>query len=287
MPRLLLLTSAASGTPHNDNHLRLPAALRAHGWCVTVLPHHSVELQRGEVRFAGQPAADFDLIWVLGLGSQRSFLDRCQILANLSAERFVNSPAALLQMHGKHAVLPHSPPAWSGHDTEQLLRAAGSGAPGWVVKPAAGSFGRGVRFANDAQQLRDALEIATRNGNYCVVQQRVDTSAGELRLLMLAGEVIGAYRRQATADGRHNLVQGAAAIRAVPTARERQIAQDVAAALRRRGVAFAAVDLATPWLIEANIANPGGLATLAELQPESYADTQARLARALRRLLPG
>jgi len=56
---------------------------------------------------------------------------------------------------------------------------------------------------------------------------------------------------------------------------------ELAGELARRGVNYAGVDLVYPWLIEINVANPGGLATLHELGDIAAA---ARLAQCLQRL---
>jgi glutathione synthase len=41
--------------------------------------------------------------------------------------------------------------------------------------------------------------------------------------------------------------------------------------LQAQGVGFVAVDLAYPWIVEFNLANPGGLATIERLTGEDLA----------------
>jgi hypothetical protein len=59
----------------------------------------------------------------------------------------------------------------------------------------------------------------------------------------------------------------------------------VARALNDWGVRFAAIDMAFPYLIEVNIANPGGLATLASLDGGKTPGVSERLVTALSSLL--
>jgi glutathione synthase len=77
--------------------------------------------------------------------------------------------------------------------------------------------------------------------------------------------VVGCYRRLPGPDHRANLSADARAVCHTLTASEQQIAQRVAEFLRDRGVRFAAIDIAGPYVIEYNIANPGGMETIERL----------------------
>jgi len=285
-PGLALLSNGVS--PHNDNHARILAALDADGWRVEVFAHDSLSLQAGEVCAAGTPLMDFDLVWMLGLGERGDFLDRCQILNALPASRLVNSPVAMLALHSKHAPLPYQPPTYSSSNPDELLRCASTHATvqRWVVKPSAGSYGRGVRRAETLDELATMLEHATANGSYCVLQAYVEEiAAGETRTLVLNGKIIGSYLRVPDRDFLANLsLGGRARLTELNSQQQRQVAT-IAAQLAAQGVRFAAIDMAFPWLIETNIANPGGLATLASLGGSKPAEIGERLARALRTLL--
>lgn len=285
-PRLALLSNGVS--PHNDNHARILTALQADGWDVCVFGHSELALHGGEVFAGSMPLLDFDLVWMLGLGEHRDFLDRCQILANLPQERLVNSALAMLSMHAKHLILPHMPLSFSGNSVETLLDAAKRHPEidRWVVKPSAGSYGRGIVQVSDLATLAQQVERATVGGNYCVVQAFVDEIAGgETRSLIINGTIIGSYLRVPDRDFLANLSQGGRARSVEPDSQQTAMVMDVASALAERGVRFAAIDMAFPWLIEVNIANPGGLATLASLEADSQPDVTQRLAAALRTLL--
>ena len=283
--RLALLSNGVS--PHNDNHARITAALAADHWDVSVFAHEDVSILNGVVCGQEQPLTDFDLVWMLGLGERHDFMDRCQILANLPPAKMLNSALAMLSLHSKHIALPHSPLTCSSNQPEQLLSYAHQHPEieRWIVKPAAGSYGRGVLQASSRQELDRALQRSTAGRKYCVMQAFVEQIAhGETRSLVINGEIIGSYLRIPDHDFLANLTQGARARPAkLDTQQTRQV-EDVAAALNERGVRFAAIDMAFPYLIEVNVANPGGLATLSGLEGRSQPDIGRRLAAALRRL---
>lgn len=234
------------------------------------------------------PLADFDLVWMLGLGEQHDFLDRCQILTNLPAGKLVNSALAMLSLHAKHPVLPHAPLTFSGNKPSTLLQAVKRhpNVTRWVVKPSAGSYGRGVTHTDNLDVLTQQLHKATAGGRYTLVQAFVaEIAAGETRSLVINGTIIGSYLRLPDRDFLANLSQGGLAKNVVLEREQIQQVQEVASSLAERGVRFAAIDMAFPWLIEVNIANPGGLATLASLDAAEQPDVTQRLARGLRSLL--
>ena len=283
--RLALLSNGVS--PHNDNHARICAALGADDWELHVFAHEDVRILEGVVCGQEQPLLDYDLVWMLGLGEQQDFMDRCQILANLPPDKMLNSALAMLAMHSKHIALPHSPLTCSGNRPEDLLRYVDQHpeVERWIVKPAAGSYGRGVSRANSRDELKRLLQHSTVGRKYCVLQAFVEQiTAGETRSLVVGGEIIGSYIRVPDRDFRANLTQGAQARPTKLNTQQIQQVKEVAAALADRGVRFAAIDMAFPYLIEVNIANPGGLATLATLEAGSQPNVGRRLAAALRRL---
>ncbi|MEM7219194.1 MAG: hypothetical protein AAF515_12585 [Pseudomonadota bacterium] len=289
MPSLALLSS--DRTPNNDNQRRISAALGAAGWFIERFPHTAVGLRDGVVVAGNSPLDDFDLVWMLGLGSAEDFLDRCQILAELPPGRMVNSASAMLELHAKHVCLPHAPPAASGCDAASLLAycAQRPDIERWVVKPSAGSFGRDIRVCASADELERAITQATAGDRYCVVQAFIDEiSTGEVRSLVVGGRIIGSYRRVPDRSYLANLSQGARAQLCALSDAERAQIEEVAAVLDSRGARFAAVDMAFPYLVETNIANPGGLATIAGLEGPSVpgqAPVNERLAAALGALL--
>lgn len=281
MPSIAFFITTAP--PHaNDNHERLPAAFRRAGWDVTVLDHQDIAHGRGCVvahTLVGEVAAlhDMDRYFLLGFGQAASFLDRMQILRDLDQHRFVNTPTALMVQHGKISLameLPDAyPESYLSSDAAVLVRRIETGGE-WIVKPPAGSFGRDV-YRVDAQDanLRVILQHLTQDGRYALLQRYVpEAEANEKRVLVAGGEIIGAYGKL-TQDHRGNLSAGAVATTTSLTENEERLVHRAAVHLQGEGVGFAAIDIARPYILEANVANPGWLQTYESLTGEDRSDT--------------
>ena len=98
-----------------------------------------------------------------------------------------------------------------------------------------------------------------------------EVEQGETRILCAGGRLLGHYLRvpQLTSQQELPLANwsaGGSAETTDLTAGQRKIAQRIANDLVALGVGFAAIDLIGDHLLEVNIANPGGLARLAELE---------------------
>jgi glutathione synthase len=283
LPAICFLV-ATTGTPHNDNAVRLPAAFAARGWTVRTADHDAVRLDCDRLVLEdGTELRAFDRLWILGLGRRSSFLDRMQMLAFLPAEQFVTTPQALLELHGKYALplgplAQHHPESYASNDPRRLAALVARGGE-WIAKPPGASFGRGVyRLHADDPNLRVVLDALTGHdgSQYALLQRYVpEIERGETRVLVAGGEPIAAYLRQPVADHRANLAADAHAEPIELKGDTRELAQRCAAWLATRGVGFAAVDIAFPWIVEFNVANPGGLGTLARLTGVDYAPAVA------------
>ena len=284
-------------SPHNDNHRRILNAANALRWQTHLFDHSALCHYAGAAAVRNPTSKplghrlldSFDLVWVLGLGTQGDFLDRAQILTDLPAHKLVNTAQGIVALHAKHLQLPHSPMAFSSNDPDWLCEVTAdySATVAWVVKPSAGSFGRGVKVAQTAAQLRELVELATKDNTYCVVQEFIATiAAGETRTLVLNKQIIGSYLRTPNHDFLANLSSGASATAVELSETEETQIMEVAEALEQRGIRFAAIDMTFPYLIEVNVANPGGLATLAALGEEEDERASLRFRQALASLLP-
>jgi len=280
MPNICFLTSTR-GVPRNDNQSRLTQAWAAAGWTVVSADHDDVRLIRSAVCIApdDQPLAHFDLIWPLGLGARETFLDRMQLLLSIDQGRFVNSPMALLTQHSKYP-LPmgplanHHPETYASRDPLWLRSVVERGGE-WIVKPPAASFGRDVyRLRADDPNLNIILDALTGHdgSRYCLLQRYLpEIERGETRVLLAEGELIGAYLRRPGVDHRVNLALDGSAEAVTLTASERALATKAAEHLIAHGVRYVAIDIAYPWIVEFNIANPGGLETIERLTGENLA----------------
>jgi hypothetical protein len=254
----------------HDNHERLPRAFRAAGWGVAILSQESVCLGPAGVRLGHEDPRRFGLIWPVGLGRADTFFDRMQLLRLLPQHTFVTEVDALVYRHAKYAWWPHMPETHASNDAGYLKSKLAAGGD-WVAKPAAGSYGRDVvRIGNDAAgaEVIDRL-TGHGDGQYCLLQRFVpEIESGEKRTLVAGGRIIGSYLRLPHRDLRANLAAGGLPHPTTLTQRERGLVEILAGELAASGVGFAAVDTVFPYLMEVNLANPGGLATLEALYGE-------------------
>lgn len=266
MKRIAFL--AAPGDAANDNRERLPAAFQAAGWNAALLFHESLGLTADGVaaRDSGGravPLALFDLVWILGFGARETFLDRMQLLKTLDASRFVNTVDAFVYLHGKFDLAEFAPETHASADVDALMDIVARGGR-WVAKPTAGSFGHDVFLLGaDDIHCRAVFEHLTGRGagRYCLLQRYAEEAERNEKRVVVAGEeIIGAYAKTGG-----NLAAGAVARRAALDRDETFLVQRVMAHLHSRGARFSGIDLAAPYVLEANVANPGGLGTLEQL----------------------
>ena len=277
MSRLLILVPAFPWV--NPNLDAVLPALRQCDVAHTLAASDSLRLAPDGVQAADAQGRfiyveEHDLVWVLGFGTRSNFFDKVQLL-KLASERvaFVNTPDAFVYLHAKYHLTDYRgtlrhPETYASHSAAWLHAQLSDGAI-WIAKPPASSFGRGVfRLTARDPNARAILEQLTDHGHgtYCLLQRYVpQIGGGEKRVLIAAGVVIGAYLRQPSNTGITNLAVGGLPVRCTLSAEETLACTELADVLAERGVNYAGVDLVYPWLIEVNVANPGGLATLVEL----------------------
>ena len=243
--------------------------------------HDDVRLSDGGVCLAPHdtPLDRFDLIWPIGLGGRESFLDRMQLLQLIEPRRFVTTPGALMMHHAKYSLAlgplaHHHAPTYASRDPRWLRTIIDAGGD-WIAKPPAASFGRDVyRLRAGDSNLDVILDALTGHdgSNYCLLQRYVaEIEHGETRVLLAGGELIGAYLRRPGADHRVNLALDGHAETVSLAPDVSRLATLAAHHLLEHGIRFVAVDIAYPWIVEFNLANPGGLETIERLTGENLA----------------
>lgn len=214
---------------------------------------------------------EWDALWLFGFGSETSTLDRFQLLeSHLPSVRYVSRPSAIIAWHAKQTLISVPPPLrlpnmWVGGDAEWLFEATRE--TPCVIKPTAGSFGRGVEpLAEDEGAALAQLRAATRDGRYVLLQQRVASDTLEHRVLVAGASIVGSYARR-PASGRFaaNLANDASAVRGRLEDRQLTACARLGEQLAAEGIGYAGIDLLWPWVLEVNVVNPGGLSTLVEL----------------------
>jgi len=133
-----------------------------------------------------------------------------------------------------------------------------------IVKPLDGCGGAGVFHLHGGDRnLNAILELSTQNGTRLVMAQRylaaVRTS-GDKRLIVLAGEPLGAIARVPREDEhRGNIHVGGQVERATVDARDREICRRMAPRLEADGLYFVGLDVIGGLVTEVNVTSPTGV----------------------------
>ncbi len=143
-----------------------------------------------------------------------------------------------------------------------------------ILKPLNGYGGEGVIVLekNAQHNFRSLLDFYighnnSTDGNYVILQDYVHgAEEGDVRILMLNGEPIGAMRRvPAKGDVRSNVHAGGTVVKHVLTAQEKKLCRFIGPKLIRDGLYFTGIDVIGEKLIEVNVLSPGGLTRINKL----------------------
>ncbi len=139
-----------------------------------------------------------------------------------------------------------------------------------VIKPLQSHGGHGViKVSNrDRENLNSLIDYYVMAGkpypdrNPIMVQEYLETikTDGDIRILLLNGEILGAMgRRSVTGDFRTNVHAGADAFKHEVTPAERRICEEIKPRLIKDGLYFVGIDLIGEKLVEVNCVSPGGI----------------------------
>ena len=191
-------------------------------------------------------------------------------VAEANGARVLNRPAALRDFNEKLAILNFP------EFVAPTLVSAGAAEIGAflaepqdiIVKPLTEMGGAGVFRLTTADPNRNAiLETLTQHGRRAIMAQRYLPAIveGDKRILLIDGEVVpwALARIPLAGETRGNLAAGGTA-RAQPlSARDREIAETVAAWARANGVFLAGLDVIGDCLTEINVTSPTGFQEIA------------------------
>jgi glutathione synthase len=140
-----------------------------------------------------------------------------------------------------------------------------------VVKPLDGCGGAGVFHVHRSDRnLNAILELSTANGTRLVMAQRYLPAVrdqGDKRLIVLAGEPLGAIRRVPREDeARGNIHVGGRVERSPLDARDREICRLMAPRLEADGLYFVGLDVIGGLLTEVNVTSPTGVQEIDRLE---------------------
>ncbi len=143
-----------------------------------------------------------------------------------------------------------------------------------ILKPLDGYGGQGVIVVEKSARanLRSLLDFYIGGkegvgGNYVILQDYVEGAEnGDVRILMLNGEPIGAMRRiPAKGDVRSNVHAGGTVVKHVLSKEEKEMCSQIGPKLVRDGLYFAGVDVIGDKLLEVNVMSPGGITRINRL----------------------
>jgi len=225
------------------------------------------------------------LIWVMNQPQDRVACDVWQMLWLASQHTaFVNSVEGLLFLNTKHAlgyVLPKENRAFSyiSNDFSLLWECyRQSSDQWWIAKPPNAGCGQNVfLLPPNGPNVRTILQCLTGNtvaqneirygglagfnAEYGILQQFIpEVAQGEKRIIVTCGKAVAWHGRQGHPDDhRSNITQGGKPISVDLHFGEVELAELIGQKLMAHGINFVGIDMAYPYILELNIANPGGL----------------------------
>ena len=144
-----------------------------------------------------------------------------------------------------------------------------------ILKPLDGFGGRGVIVIEKSarQSFRSLLDFyigGDENGkgeNYVILQDYVEgAEEGDVRIMMLNGEPIGAMKRvPANGDLRSNVHAGGRVVKHKLTEQEKKLCKYIGPKLVRDGLYLTGIDVIGGKLIEVNVLSPGGIVRINKL----------------------
>ncbi len=303
---LITADPVATFQPRFDTTLRLMAELRARGATVDYCDLLATDPAQDSPRYLAElpvqavHGADPHRVPTVDLGSRGRRVDArgydvlvhrkdppvddryrayARHFAALTGPLQVNEPAEVLR-HSEHLLAAdfpaHAVPTVHCRDLEALVAAVRAQPREAVAKPLGECSGHGIAFFTPDTPVADLQAYWTRHGGRdaadpesgVVVQPYQDaiTTRGDLRILVIAGKVLGSVARIPSAGSRlANLHQGASVQPFAPTPRQLAAVAAVAPVLGARGLYFLGLDFIGDLLSEINFTSPSALVQVNEV----------------------
>ncbi len=136
-----------------------------------------------------------------------------------------------------------------------------------ILKPLNGFGGSGVILIEKAamSNIKSLLDFYITNSdgssNYVILQDYIEgAEKGDVRILILNGEPIGAMRRiPGSDDHRSNVSAGGSVARHQLTKEEKALCKQIGPKLVKDGLYFVGIDVIGGKLVEVNVMSPGGI----------------------------
>jgi glutathione synthase len=144
-----------------------------------------------------------------------------------------------------------------------------------VVKPTDGFGGSSVfMLSHSDKNAPVAFETLQRMSGYVIVQTYIPAAtAGDKRILLLRGEILGAVLRfHSGQDHRNNFAAGGKAMPTEITDSDRRICERLKPHLLENGIFFAGIDVIGDKLVEVNVTSPTCLREMQRYYTENLAE---------------
>lgn len=227
-----------------------------------------------------RPLQDFDVIFMrdnpplnpLTLNFLDSIRDDVFIINDINGLREANNKIYTAAYHDPDREL--IPTTYVSKNIDYLLQIIKeSENDKMIMKPLDGYGGSGVIVIEKSamHNIRSLLDFyinrSEGQSNYVILQEYVEGAEdGDVRVLMLNGEPIGALRRRpAKGDARSNISAGGSVEKYKLTKADKILCKKVGEKLVRDGIYFAGLDLIGGKLIEVNVLSPGTITDVNKL----------------------
>lgn len=233
--------------------------------------------RNAEFRKAQLPLAGFDVIFMRAnppLDTMAlNFLDSVRgdtfIMNDIDGLRVANNKLYTASLHDpNNEFIPATHVSKNREYLERVL--AENSNERMIMKPLNGYGGSGVilvekRAKSSVKSLLD-FYIGDEK-NYVILQDYVEgAEQGDVRILMLNGEPIGAMRRvPAEDDVRSNIHAGGKEVKHILSKQEKRLCKHIGPKLVRDGLYFVGLDVINGKLIEVNVLSPGGITRINRL----------------------
>ncbi len=185
----------------------------------------------------------------------------------------VNAPTGMINGNSKAYILNFPdiiPETHVSRDPSRLRRIIDDFGGDMVIKPLHGHGGHGViKVSNREQENLNSLinyyvqaSLPYPERRPIMVQEYLKTvkDEGDVRILLLNGEVVGAMgRRSVSGDFRTNIHAGAEAFKHEITPAQKEICRRIRPRLIKDGLYFVGIDIIGDKLVEINCVSPGGV----------------------------
>lgn len=230
--------------------------------------------KQASIREEMLPLAGFDVIFMranppldpIMLNFLDSVKDDVFIVNSLQGLREANNKLYTAAFGDSHSNI--IPVTHVSKNKEYLVRQIEeSGSDRMILKPLNGFGGSGVILIEKSAMgnIKSLLDFYISNSdgtsNYVILQDYIEgADKGDVRILLLNGEPIGAMRRiPGSGDHRSNVSAGGSVAKHTLTKQERSLCKQIGPKLVKDGLYFVGIDVIGGKLVEVNVMSPGGI----------------------------